>query len=83
MEKKKEIEFTRKNNYYSEIKDIIEDKQFLKDFYEILKSKHISFFLSSTKIFNENRNNLYKSDNAQFLRAQYEQLLKDIKNSDF
>ena len=88
LEKKKEIEFTRKNNYYSEIKDIIEDKQFLKDFYEILKSKHIviilfSFFLSSTKIFNENRNNLYKSDNAQFLRAQYEQLLKDIKNSDF
>lgn len=55
----------------------------MKDFYEILKSKHISFFLSSTKIFNENGNNLYKSDNAQFLQAQYEQLLKDIKNSDF
>lgn len=62
----------------------------LNEFYEILKTKHISLFLSSKRIYDDN--NFYnfffvsekaKSDEAHFLKAQYEQFLNDIKSSNF
>ena len=54
LEKKKEIEFTKKKKYEKEIKNLIEDNQFLNEFYEILKTKHISLFLSSKRIYDDN-----------------------------
>lgn len=90
LEKKKEIEFTKKKNYYNEINDLIQDNQFLNDFYEILKTQNISFFLCSKRIYDDNNfcnvifvSEQYKSDEAQFLKAQYEQFLKDIKCNNF
>ena len=89
MEKKKEINLQKKN-YYNEINDLIQDNQFLNDFYEILKTKNISFFLCSKRIYDDNNfSNVifepekYKLDEAQFQKAQYEQFLKDIKINNF
>ena len=89
---KKEIDYVSdNNNYKKEIIDIINNEDFLKDFYEILGSKNVSYFLKNKRSY-DNHNELgvifiYDDKNpkkdTQCLKEQYEQFMKDAKNDNY
>ena len=83
--RKKEIDYVSgKNNYKKEIMDIINDEDFLKDFYMILGSKNISYFFKNKRNYdNHNELGLISKKDTQCLKEQYEQFMKDVKNDNY
>lgn len=90
--KKKELEFPKLNNYKNEIMNLINDDNFLKEFYSILKSTPISYFFLNKRKYDKHRtfevkfinvNDAESPNDTQCLKEQYEQFMKDIKTSNY
>ena len=88
---KKEIEYISLKNYKEEIIDLIyKDNKFMEDFFEIIKSEPISFYLNSKKKYDNSNKFLVEfldenndiQDYDQCLKKQFEQFLKDF-NMDY
>ena len=62
--------YAKLNNYKSEIINLINDNNFLKDFYSILKSQSISYYFLNT-------------NTTQCLKEQYMKFMQDIKKSNY
>ena len=70
LTKTKELGYAKLNNYKSEIINLINDNNFLKDFYSILKSQSISYYFLNT-------------NTTQCLKEQYMKFMQDIKKSNY
>lgn len=72
LEKKKEIDYSLKGNYRTEIANMIENDNFIKELCSILESKSISYYFQNISLIGE-----------QCLKEQYEYFMTDIKNSKY
>ena len=88
---KKEIEYISLKNYKEEIIDLIyKDNKFMEDFFEIIKSEPISFYLNSKMKYDNSNKFLVEfldenndiQDYDKCLKKQFEQFLKDF-NMDY
>lgn len=77
---KKELNYTSERNYENEIFELIQDDDFIKEFFSILSSKTISsYFKAKIKFQNDYEVKFVEGNEEICLKGQYEEFMKDIK----
>ena len=85
LEKKEEIkEYKESKNYENEIINIINNDNFMKEFYNILNSKSVTYYLNNKRKYDTYNNNVTiildeNKEGDENLKEQFQQFLSDIK----
>ena len=80
---KKELDYTKQQNYENEIKEIIKDDSFIKEFFAIITSKPLEQYFKSKIKFLDGEYNfefITEGDFDIFLKDHYNKFIKDMKN---
>ena len=83
MDAKKELDYTKQQNYENEIKEIIKDDSFIKEFFAIITSKPLDQYFKSKIKFLDGEYNfefITEGDFDIFLKDHYNKFIKDMKN---
>ena len=81
---KKELDYTKQKNYENEIKEIIKDDSFIKEFFTIITSKPLDeYFKSKIKFLDGEYNSEFvtEGDFDIFLKDHYNKFIDDMKNN--
>ena len=83
LDAKKELDYTKQQNYENEIKEIIKDDSFIKEFFAIITSKPLDQYFKSKIKFLDGEYNfefITEGDFDIFLKDHYNKFIKDMKN---
>ena len=83
LESKKELKYSKEKNYEKEICEIINDDEFMKEFFSIISTGTIKNYFESKIKFEKEYDVTLISDGDYdiFLKEQYQKFLKDIGNN--
>ena len=82
LDSKKELNYTKGKNYEKEILEIINDDNFMQEFFEIISSKTISQYFESRIKFEEGYNVTFVEDDKYdiYLKENYQNFIKEMKS---